>query len=148
MLRLFMTETTNNFQDFDCNNCGWCCQRTPCPVGLYLGQAPMKACEFLKETNTNEYKCGLLLEEKDPIKFEALKSILLAGKGCSHIYGPHPVSLMRELLAKGLKPDSDYWKMAKVNTINEYTKMTRDSLDPESILQAIEEFKMFCQECE
>lgn len=137
-----------NFNDFPCNKCGWCCQRTPCPMGLYLGQKPLSPCTFLKETAENEFECGLILDEIDPIRKEALKELMLAGKGCSHIYGPSPVSLIRELVKRGLTPRSQNWNLAKSNTINEYQSMIAKAEDPKSILKALDEFNSFCQEIE
>ena len=139
---------TKNFQDFPCNNCGWCCQRTPCPVGLYLGQTPLAPCDFLQEVSKNEFKCGLLLNEKDPIKSEALSNLLLAGQGCSHIYGPSPISLARELISRGLTPSHPHWKLARENTEKEYCEMMKDCSDSASIQKALEEFNNFCDQFE
>lgn len=139
---------SHDFKDFPCNNCGWCCQRTPCPVALYLGETPLKACGYLKEVETDVFKCGLLLDEKVPIKFEALKNLLLAGEGCSHIYGPSPLSLMKELVKKGLSPSHPQWQMAKDNTLAEYKKMAQNSSRPQDILNAISEFESYCLQLE
>lgn len=136
------------FSDFPCNNCGWCCQRTPCPVATYLGQAPLQICGFLKETEKNKFECGLLLDEEDPLKKEALKTLLHAGEGCSHIYGPHPVSLLREVLQKGISPTHPQWEMVKQNTINEYKNLTNIGSDPDSVVLAIHEFLEMCTELE
>lgn len=139
---------THDFKDFPCNNCGWCCKRTPCPLGLYLGEAPLSPCGHLQETAQNKFECGLILNEKEPLKLEALKNILLAGDGCSHIYGPSPISLMRELVSKGLKPGTEHWNMAKDNTSNEYNKMAQNSSEPDSILKALKEFNDYCLKIE
>lgn len=138
----------HDFKDFPCNNCGWCCQRTPCPVALYLGQQPLTSCGFLKETSPLKFECGLLLDEKDPIKFEALKTLLLAGEGCSHIYGPSPVSLMRELVKRGLAPTHSQWSSAKENTLAEYKKMAKNNSRPDDIFNAIKEFEDYCLQIE
>jgi len=145
MLELGMA---NDFSDFPCNKCGWCCQRTPCPMGLYLGQKPLTSCGFLKETAPNEFECGLILQEQDQVKYEALKSILLAGEGCSHIYGPHPISLMRELISRGLRPGTENWLLAKSGTLSEYKKMANEGTDPQSVVTALKEFDQFCLEQE
>lgn len=137
-----------DFKDFPCNSCGWCCQRTPCPLALYLGEMPLTSCSHLKETAQNQYQCGLILNEKEPVKLEALKVILMAGEGCSHIYGPSPISLMRELVSKGLRSGTEHWKMAKLNTINEYKKMAISSTDSKSIYDALREFETYCHTLE
>lgn len=57
-----------HFNDFPSDKCGRCCQRTPCPLGLFLGELPMYACSKLVETNENEFECGLILNEKSELK--------------------------------------------------------------------------------
>jgi hypothetical protein len=113
-------------------------------MGLYLGEKPLTPCSLLEETSKNQFECGLILKEKDPLKHEALKNIIFAGQGCSHIYGPSPISLMRELVNRGLNPKSDQWESAKANTINEYQKMAEDSSEAQSILLALVEFNQYC----
>jgi hypothetical protein len=137
-----------NFKDFACNQCGWCCQRTPCPMGLFMGEKPMSSCGFLKETSPNNYECGLILDEIDPIKKEALKSLILSGEGCSHIYGPSPISLVRMAVAQGITPKHPSWEVVKQNTITEYEKMAKTSEHPDTIQHALNEFKQYCQEQE
>ncbi len=137
-----------DFSDFPCNKCGWCCKRTPCPLGLYLGEKPLTACSFLKETSLNEFECGLITEEVDSMKKIAASNLILSGEGCSHIYGPSPVSLMRTLVANGLNPTSTNWSLAKNNTLNEYEKIQKNSEDKKSIELAIKEFKNYCIEIE
>lgn len=139
---------THDFKDFPCNSCGWCCKRTPCPLGLYLGETPLKACSHLEETAENKFECGLILNESNPLKLEAVKNILLAGQGCSHVYGPSPISLMRELVAKGLRPRSEHWELAKSNTLTEYKKMAQNSSSPNDILKALQDFNEYCSKIE
>lgn len=138
----------HDFKDFPCNNCGWCCKRTPCPLALYLGETPFTSCGHLQETSENIFQCGLILNEKEPLKLAAVKNIILAGEGCSHIYGPSPISLMRELVDKGLTPRTQNWNLAKENTINEYKNMAQKSSEPESILKALNEFEQYCKKLE
>ena len=138
----------NNFNDFPCNKCGWCCQRTPCPVGLYLGELPLSSCSHLVETKQDEFECGLILNEQNPIKKEALKELILSNTGCSHIYGPSPTSLMKELVKRGLDPKSPGWDQAKENTINEYQKMIEKSSDPQSIEAELNKFINYCKSIE
>lgn len=138
----------NNFQDFPCNKCGWCCKRTPCPLGLYLGQEPLKPCSLLRETKPNEFECGLILDEKNSIKKQALKTLLFAGEGCSHIYGPSPISLMRSLVEQGLTPQHPNWKVAVENTHKEYSEMANQADDKVSIMNALNEFSDYCREKE
>ena len=133
-----------SFLDFPCNSCGWCCKRTPCPLGLYLGETPLTPCSKLVETSEDKFECGLILNESDLLKKEAVKSLMLAGTGCSHIYGPSPISLIKDLIKQGLTPDHPNWKIAKENTVNEYQTMAKDSEDKGSILDAISEFENYC----
>ncbi len=117
-------------------------------MALYLGQTPLQSCGFLKETAPNEFECGILLDEQDQVKYEALKSILLAGEGCSHIYGPHPISLMRELISRGLRPGTENWDLAKSGTLAEYQKMATEGSDFQSVVKALDEFTKYCLEQE
>ena len=133
-----------SFLDFPCNSCGWCCKRTPCPLGLYLGETPLTPCSKLVETSEDKFECGLILNESDLLKKEAVKSLMLAGTGCSHIYGPSPISLIKDLIKQGLTPDHPNWKIAKENTVNEYQTMAKDSEDKGSILDDISEFENYC----
>jgi hypothetical protein len=129
-----------SFSDFPCNSCGWCCKRTPCPLGLYLGETPLTPCSKLVETSEDKFECGLIINESDPLKKEAAKSLMLAGEGCSHIYGPSPISLIKDLVKQGLTPDHSNWNIAKENTVDEYKKIASTAEDKRSIIIALEEF--------
>lgn len=133
-----------NFNDFPCNNCGWCCQRTPCPLGLYIGEKPLNPCSKLIETSKDKFECSLITNEINPLKKEAAIQLMLAGKGCSHIYGPSPISLIKQLISQGLTPSHPQWQTAKSNTIDEYKLMASNSEDSISILKAIDDFETFC----
>lgn len=137
-----------HFNDFPCNNCGWCCQRTPCPVGLYLGEKPMQACSKLKETSPHKFECGVVLEEQDQIKKHVLIELIASGSGCSHKIGPSPVSLMRQLVSQGLGPSDERWEMAKSNTMKEYQSMMGDPHYDKDIVLALDEFLDYCYEIE
>lgn len=134
-----------SFSDFPCNSCGWCCKRTPCPLGLYLGETPLSPCSKLVETHDQKYECGLITNETNELKKEAVKKLMLAGEGCSHIYGPSPLSLIKDLIKQGLSPEHPSWNLAKNNTVSEYTKIAESAEDKESIYQALNEFLEFCQ---
>lgn len=129
-----------SFTEVACNNCGWCCQRAPCPVAIYLGNNPVGACSFLKETSKDIFKCGLISEEKDLVKQEALKILILANQGCTHKYGPHPVSILKDLINRGFTPKHPAWEQVKSGTHSEFLAFAQSSSDPDSILLALNQF--------
>jgi len=137
-----------SFSDFPCNSCGWCCKRTPCPLGLYLGETPLTSCSKLVETSKDKFECGLIVNEENQLKKEAVKSLMLAGSGCSHIYGPSPISLIKDLMKQGLSPEHPNWKRAKENTINEYEKIANIAEDKKSVINAIDEFVNYVEKSE
>jgi hypothetical protein len=137
-----------SFNEFPCNSCGWCCQRTPCPLGLYLGETPLNPCTKLVETSKDKFECGLITNETNLLKKEAAKNLMLAGAGCSHIYGPSPVSLIKDLIGQGLTPNHPNWKLAKENTVSEYKKIADSAEDKSSVLKAIDEFLEFTSQIE
>ncbi len=129
-----------SFKEVKCNNCGWCCKRAPCPVAIYLGNSPVGTCSFLKETAPEIFNCGLIMDEKDLVKQEALKVLILAGEGCTHKYGPHPVSLLKDLINRGLTPKHAQWEQIKAGTYSEFLEFAQSSPDPDSILAALNQF--------
>lgn len=145
----------NSFESFPCNKCGWCCQRGPCPLGLYLGSEKKGACQFLEADESGDdteqkhptYSCGVIKNELNAVKKMAASELILSGKGCSHKFGPHPVSLIKTLIKeKGLRVSSQEWFFAKQETIKEFKKFIPQSVDPQSIKTALEEFILFCQQ--
>ncbi|MBF0313747.1 MAG: hypothetical protein HQK50_02900 [Oligoflexia bacterium] len=82
-----------------CLHCGWCCRRAPCPLAIYLGEGPAKLCTYLASLSG---RCTLLEREQNPLKQAALFELLLIGKGCTHRFGPHPIAILKQLMAQGL----------------------------------------------
>lgn len=135
------------FSSIKCNHCGWCCQRTPCSLGVYLGTPIQGPCQFLLKEK-EEYFCGLIKREVSEMKKLALQQLIMAGEGCSHKFGPHPVSLLKMLLQMGLVIGSSQWQMAKQATRQEMIQFAKESADPKSMTFALEEFDLFCKEKE
>lgn len=135
---------TSPFRDFACNHCGWCCQRTPCALGVLQG-APLRGpCPFLAMDEKEKSSCLLLTREQNPHKQLAVSQLMLAGQGCTHRFGPHPLSLLKELLQRGLKVNSPEWDYAKKQTVVEMERFAQESSDPASIHKAMEDFLSFC----
>lgn len=132
-----------DFKSFPCNQCGWCCQRTPCPLGLYLGEKPFSPCSHLKKIGHEKFECSLISDEKNPLKREAAKELILSGQGCTHKFGPSPLSLLKELLSRGLTPHMPEWKHALDETKKEYSKMNDPSVD-----EALAKFYEYAQQVE
>lgn len=108
----------------------------------------MQGCSKLRETSQNVFECGLIIDESDDIKKHALIELIASGKGCSHKIGPSPISLMRELVKKGLRPSDDMWGRAKQNTLQEYQAMMGDPIYDQAIVLALDEFLDFCHQIE
>lgn len=133
---------------FPCISCGWCCQRTPCPLAIYHGEKSIGRCSFLVACNNNTFRCGLIINEVDPLKKEAAKILIHSGEGCSHIYGPHPKALVKLLIQNNILPHSDQWKIMKQNTISEFQQFIEESSDPISLSTALDEFLVECDALE
>ncbi len=137
-----------DFSSTPCNQCGWCCRRTPCPLGLFLGAKPFSPCPHLgvSSQDPDETYCRLISDEKDPLKKEAAKEIVMAGKGCSHRYGPHPRSLVKDIMKKELPLSSNDWKNIIESTLKEYQQMMHEEenkMTATQIQAAIDEFIEF-----
>lgn len=134
--------------NFPCISCGWCCQRTPCPLAIYHGEKSKGKCSFLVPGNNDTFRCGLIVNESDPLKKEAAKILIHSGEGCSHIYGPHPKALVKLLIQNNILPHSEQWNVMKQNTISEFTQFQKESSDPESLSTALNEFLTECDSLE
>jgi hypothetical protein len=146
-----MAYETQPFKDFACNHCGWCCQRAPCALAIYVGVTTKGTCPYLRWNEQNQSLCGLMEIEKengDTLKFQAASLLILSGEGCTHRWGPHPVSLMKELLQKGLVVGSKQYFDAKDSTVRELEEMVNCSMEPDSLEQAKVHFLLFCHQIE
>jgi len=147
-ITIYLDYNLNMNEQIECNKCGWCCQRSACPLGIYLGASIHGECKFLVKEEEYQYLCGLITRETSEIKKIAAEELIMAQKGCSHKFGPHPVSLLVELLNRGLKIDSIGWKMIKQETRKELLNFSQNKIDPESILIALGQFDRYCEQLE
>ena len=134
-----MTISTN-FQSFACINCGWCCQRTPCPLAIYKGEKSLGQCSFLVAKEDGTFRCGIIEQELDPLKAEAAKILIHSGSGCTHKYGPKPAKLLRLAYHQGFNKDHPDWYNMQTKTIAEFQEFSADAPDPDQIKQALDDF--------
>jgi hypothetical protein len=136
-------DLSSNFRSFACNHCGWCCKRAPCSLAILM-DAPLKGpCPYLEFNQEGQSLCGLMKTQTSSIKRMAISQLILSDQGCTHRFGPHPVSLMKELIGKGLEVGSAQWQYIVRETLKEMLEFKQQSLDPHSIQEAIDEFSLF-----
>lgn len=74
-----MQQWTQYISDYkiSCVNCGYCCKKATCDIGLTHGAEPTN-CKFLIGDRPGEYKCWLAEKEIYP----HIKKDLAIGDGC------------------------------------------------------------------
>jgi len=68
---------TERLPDIPCVQCGYCCKKSTCPLGMQFGSTPDN-CNFLGGSEPGSYYCKLV---KDGTVYDA-RTMVAIGEGC------------------------------------------------------------------